>query len=67
MALLSDMDDILLKELKLRDDLSYNLVKLIRKMDDLMDVTGEEFMSGGESLSDLRERLAAFTFDRPKG
>jgi hypothetical protein len=67
MALLSDMDDGLLKELKLRNGLKYDLVKLILKMEDLIDVTGEEFMSGGESLSDLRNRLVAFNYDRPKG
>jgi hypothetical protein len=67
MALLSEMDDGLLKELRLRNALKYDLVKLILKMDDLMGVTGEAFMSGGEGLSDLRNRLAAFTYDQPKG
>jgi hypothetical protein len=67
MALMSDMDDGFLKELRLRNSLKYDLVKLILKMDDLIDVTGEDFMSGGESLSDLRNKLAAFTYDRPKG
>jgi hypothetical protein len=67
MALLSDRDDGLLKELRLRNALKYDIVKLILKMDDLMGVTGEAFMSGGVSLSDLRNTLVAFTYDRPKG